>query len=58
MGGGDEFEERINFDLKGELAKWLKWLKEQGYVSSYAEAIRFSLVLLRDYYRKLGITLK
>ena len=47
---------RVNFELKGELAAWLKDMVRKGYYGSYPEAVRQSLVLLRYYHNQTGGT--
>jgi Arc/MetJ-type ribon-helix-helix transcriptional regulator len=58
LGRRDENEERINFDLSGDLAIWLREMKELGYFKNNPEAVRLGLVLLRDHLCKLGAKVK
>ena len=58
MGKRNELEERINFVLTGDLAFWLKGLKEQGYYTSNPDAVRQGLILLQDHLNKLGVKVK
>ena len=55
MGRRDEHEERINFNLTGDLAVWLRDVKERGYFNNNPQAVRQGLVLLQDHLRKLGV---
>ena len=51
----DDPRERINFELTGELARWLEEMKNRGYFISNPEAARLAFVLLRYFFNRIEL---
>ena len=53
----DEHTERFYFTLSGDLAIYVRELKQRGYFVNNAEIGRASIPLLVDHYNKLGMVI-
>ena len=51
----DGDDERISFDVTGELAEFMRQLKERGIHQDNADITRAGLVQLRYYYQQIGL---